>query len=127
MALPSIVLQVTLSVISLTRLGAAQTQYEKPQGICHQFLDTANATSQDVIGLNKFGLWRVAVHTTYSVEEIGAADIHGAGDPPDVIARLWLDEYDDVNLNDGDNQFSACAYIFKALPENTVRRGQDDE
>lgn len=129
MAFPLILLPILLSLVILTQLDTSDAQghvYE-PQGLCHQFTDTGNATGSDPTAGNDFGVWRVAVHTIYSRDEIDYVGITPNGDPPTVFARLWLDLYEDLDLNDGNNPFSACAYVFKGLPSNTERRGQDDE
>ena len=32
-----------------------------------------------------------------------------------------------MNLNDGENEYSACAYLYKTLPRNTNLRGAKDD
>ena len=94
---------------------------------------SANATghsSEKIPGAysynNGLGQWRVAVSTnssTATIEDGRELTWHSPG----AIANIWLDPFTDINLNNGENSFSACAYIFKGLPENTIRRGQDDD
>lgn len=52
---------------------------------------------------------------------INEDESHGA------VADVWLDPTGNTNLNDGTNEYSACAFLFKDLPENTIRRDQADE
>jgi hypothetical protein len=103
------------------------------QNVCPQLLEHANATGAEAFalpisaGANELGQWRISVRSIFSVSSIESAESKANETYPDAVANLWLDPWKGVNLNDGVNPFSACAYVFKTLPENTIRRGQNDD
>jgi hypothetical protein len=52
----------------------------------------------------------------------------GASEAPDQFDNIvWLGTPPDVNLDDGNNPFSACGMLFTDLPANTRERGQSDD
>ena len=67
------------------------------------------------------------MRTNYTAQKIAAAESRATKSKPNAVARLWLDPYNRTNLNDGENDYSACAFIFKSLSANTLSRGQSDE
>lgn len=90
----------------------------------------ANATDKQnatILGSNNgLGLWRIAVATEF--QEATIEDNPKLTETsPGAYANVWLDTFTDIDLTDGSNGFSACAYIFKDLPYNTMLRGQDDD
>src|SRR2546423_12177253 len=44
-----------------------------------------------------------------------------------IDTSLWIGQPPSINLYDGSNGFSACAFSFGALPINTIERGQNDD
>lgn len=91
----------------------------------------ANATGVQYYDSYKFqgsglGLWRVAVSTNSSAATIEEGR-ELTEESPGAIADVWLDPFEGINLMDGDNGYSACAFIFKGLPYNTNLRGQKDD
>lgn len=92
-------------------------------------VSSANATGTQGRGDlydNGLGLWKVAVSTNSSAITIEEGR-ELTEMSPGAVANVWLDPFEDINLSDGDNGFSACAYIFKGLPYNTMLRGQQDD
>lgn len=99
--------------------------------VCENSLTSpANATGVEKYGMNAYsnglGLWRVAVSTNSSAATIEEGrELTEAS--PGAAANLWLDPYEGIDLTDGSNSYSACAYVFKGLPYNTMLRGQHDD
>lgn len=72
------------------------------------------------------GVWRVTVSTAFQEATIDDnPELTEAS--PGAVANVWLDPFTSVDLTDGSNPFSACGYIFKDLPYNTMLRGQHDD
>jgi hypothetical protein len=46
---------------------------------------------------------------------------------PTFDTSIWIGQPPSINLYDGSNGFSGCAFIFGDLPTNTIERGQDDD
>lgn len=136
-----------VTVVSLfaafNALAAAQVfaNSYNTQNVCPQLLHHANATGGESVNLplsggatdgaifdsNEIGRWRISVRSNYSASSIASAKSNANETDPDAVANLWLDPFEGVNLNDGSNPFSARAYVLKTLPENTIRRAQDDD
>lgn len=118
-----------------SQLAQSQSTGLEAQEVCPDLLDRANASSKSSLSYqwsangddNGLGQWVVSVRTNISAESIQTATGSGNETNPDVSANVWLDPFVDVDLNNGDNPFSSCAYIIRSLPENTIRRGQDDD
>lgn len=99
--------------------------------VCVGLLDNpANATGVQNGSIyssrNALGRWRIAVSTDSkeaSIEE--GRELSKIS--PGAVANVWLDPFTNVELTNGRNDYSACAYIFKSLPYNTMLRGQDDD
>ena len=112
---------------------SGQTHSFHTQNLCPGLFNNANATGEqprnevDKNGVfNYYGQWKVSVRSNYSVNSIEFAESTADGNNPDAIANVWLDPKDGVDLNSGE-VFSACAYVYKNLPANTLRRGQQDD
>ena len=121
-------LTIFVSLVSRT----IQADSQKLQNICPALIKNANATGEEASNLpnlesTRMGRWRVSVRSNYSAASIASAESKANETDPDAVASIWLDPFEDVNLNDGSNSYSSCAYILKQLPENTIRRGQDDD
>ena len=130
------------ALIPLTSVSPALAQFlseqNKPRNICGSKLsEPANATgsqrfdSSSLSGAqyahrNGLGTWRVVVSTNSSAATIEDGR-RLTENSPGGVDHIWLDPYLDINLQSGSNGYSACAYIFMGLPENTIRRGQDDD
>ena len=109
------------------------------QNICPGLWNRANATGVEelvvkdprngalITETNLMGQWKVSVRSNYSSETIESATSTGNESYPYAVANIWLDPFDGVDLNNGENGFSACAWIIKAIPQNTNLRGQDDD
>ena len=121
---------------SLQGTGLAES-YDT-QNLCPALSDNANATGEEPIprkskygGLitdtNGLGQWKVAVQTNYSANSIESARSTAQEDTPDAVANVWMEPFEGIDLNNGDNSFSACAYLYKLIPDNTNLRGQEDD
>ncbi len=100
------------------------------QNVCHSLLTDANATgggNSSWSSFNSLGQWLVGVKTNYSADTIVAARSDATQNSPDAAINIWLDPYMGVDLNDYENPYSACAFVFKSLPFNTILRGQGDD
>lgn len=124
-------------LISCYLVSAVLGGYTIPYGgnatnICEAELSSsANATGVQFYDSYKFqgsglGLWRVAVSTNSSAAAIEKGR-ELTEESPGAIADVWLDPFGGIDLMDGDNGYSACAFIFKGLPYNTNLRGQKDD
>ncbi|KAJ9606929.1 hypothetical protein H2200_008940 [Cladophialophora chaetospira] len=114
---------------------AGQFNSDEPQGLCSYLYADANATSDGSFDgtfspsakSNGLGLWRVTVNTNYTNEKISTAQSRATEESPDAVANVWLDPFKGTDLNNGGNPYSACAFSFKGLPQNTIERGQHDD
>lgn len=122
-----------LPALSLTlSQTAAQDQPDtnaeaRSQGVCRDLFESGNATGWTPTAEdNAIGIWRLSVHSNYTANSFAPLDNVTEEESPGAVANLWLDPASNTNLNTG-TEFSACAFVFKYLPENTIRRGQNDD
>lgn len=108
-------------------LGQYPSDTRLTSGVCSQLAQSANATSAQILNtFNGLGDWSVSVDTNHTFNG-GDGNTVLTEDSPGAVANVWLDSYTDIHLDYGGNYYSACAYIFKGLPSNTIRRGQQDD
>ena len=74
-----------------------------------------------------------ATHNTSSQNITWSMTVNSPGHPEEAAyynayqTDFWLGTPPGVNFDNGSNPYSACAFQFGALPENTLRRGQKDD
>ena len=112
-------------------LAAAQTQSQgdaeaDSQGVCRELVESGNATGSSGTVDNGVGVWRVSVQSNYSANSLTPLENVTEEESFGAVASLWLDPSPSIDLN-WVQSFSACAFVFRYLPENTIRRGQDDD
>lgn len=127
MKLSSLLVSIWISIA----LGDYPSDLTTTNNTCESSLvSPANATGvqdgRQYSSSNGLGYWKVAVSTNSSAENIEQGrDLTQSS--PGAVANVWLDTFEDIDLTDGSNSFSACGYILKELPYNTMLRGQDDD
>ena len=121
-----------LFLSSLARARSTQFPLVNQSNICPaSVIDGANAT-----GTGTFDAWELVFDQYYH----GSTNLSWAmtvdegfqtGDNnvsfPTIDTSLWIGQPPGIDLYDGANGFSACAFQFGNLPLNTIERGQDDD
>ena len=118
---------------ALVAVVSAQIDSTNTQDLCTGLSSNANATGEQPINRlnadgtsNTLGQWKVSVRSNYAADIIESAESTANASNPNAVANVWLDPFVGIDLNSGE-VFSACAYLYKDLPRNTLLRGQGDD
>jgi hypothetical protein len=114
----------TLFCLSFIRKVTSDTNLAFSSDICSANLGQANATGSSGFASNAFaiGLKSSYGNVTWSVA-VGRTNL--SSDP--YYANIYVGTPAGLDFDDGSNPFSGCAMVFSHIPENTVRRAQNDD
>lgn len=117
-----------LVAFTIITVGTAQQSWTPD--VCTDLIEQGNATggTDATLSLSEsdLGAWRISVRSNYSAATLSALPGVNTSSSPGAAADIWLDPFTSTNLAAGNNWYSACAIIFRNLPNNLIRRGQMD-